>query len=180
MVVGCGGGYLRQGVMVGGELGRAPSEGHVAHLFPEAHSSPLPHLCQHSGCLLSKTAREGRVPELPSLTAVPLHLLLLTPSSVLFPPSLQPDSPPRHFKTTYNQLMWAQKVTLNDRTLGGRRWESRDLAPVSGCPPSWRVRVPPTSGGGCTVNQDPNWGHPLALNGGRTHSQPGSSFLLGS
>lgn len=49
--------------------------------------------------------------------------------------------------------------------------------PVSGCPPSWRVRVPPQAGVAALLTRTPTGGHPLALNGGRTHS-PAWVFLL--
>ena len=51
--------------------------------------------------------------------------------------------------------------------------------PVSGCPPSWRVRVPPQAGVAALLTRTPAGGHPLTLNGGRTHS-PAWVFASGS
>lgn len=133
-------------------------------LFPEAHSSPLPAPpppppCQHSGCLLSKPQRKaGCLFSYLSLTAVPLHLLLLTSQLCSSYPS--PNQTPLHgiSKPLITNLCGLKKTFLEMMNPWEREDGSRDSAPRLWVPSFLDSEGPPTSGGGCTASQDPSWG----------------------
>lgn len=160
--------------------GRAPSEGHVPTLFPEAHSSPPPPLCQHSGCLPSKPQRKaGCLFSYLSLTAVPLHLLLLTSQLCSSHPS--PNQTPLHgiSKPLITNLCGLKKTLLEMMNPWEREDGSRDSAPRLWVPSFLESEGLPTSGGGCTANQDPSWGSSTCSQWlGRPILQPGSFLLV--
>ena len=121
----------------GGGLGRAPSE--VCPLcfrkLTPPPSLPLPP-CQHSGCLLSKPQRKaGCLFSYLSLTAVPLHLLLLTSQLCSSYPS--PNQTPLHgiSKPLITNLCGLKKViSRNDepREESKRAWLHCEPGPQLG------------------------------------------------
>ena len=121
----------------GGGLGRAPSE--VCPLCFRKLTPPpsLPLLpCQHSGCLLSKPQRKaGCLFSYLSLTAVPLHLLLLTSQLCSSYPS--PNQTPLHgiSKPLITNLCGLKKViSRNDepREESKRAWLHCEPGPQLG------------------------------------------------
>lgn len=120
----------------------------VKGMCPPASGSSLlplsPHLCQHSGLFIeqNRKGRQGACFHTFHLTAVPCTCPPHFPVCSS-PTSPQPDPLHGISKTTYNQLMWAQKVTSrNDEPWEGEDG-SRDLAPSLWVPSFLESEGPP-------------------------------------